>query len=136
MKLFKPKASRLVTLGTGRKESASRAGSQSTLSSRCRSAEREKSSGPSPQPPSWARLGYPGCTMSSAVTAGRRGPEEGGGPAARAWPRALCRLGTDMFWPMVVSPRYTSGHLWTREAVRTRRRRSIRNDGRERHRLH
>lgn len=60
--------------------------------------------------------------MSSAVTTGWLEtdalpdvvPE---GPAARAWLRALCRLWMDMFWPMVVSPKYTSGHLWTQKSI-------------------
>lgn len=57
--------------------------------------------------------------MSSAVTTASSEPdallqrEALEGPAAKLWWSALCRCGTDMFWPMVVSPRYTSGHLWT-----------------------
>lgn len=41
------------------------------------------------------------------------------GPAARAWPRARCRLLSDIFRPIVVKPRYASGHLETSRGGRS-----------------
>lgn len=95
---------------------ASRAGSLRIRSSCSLSSDREKSSGPSPHPPSWGWLGYPGCTISSAVSRGSSVPGRLEGVpdclAVKECLRAFWRLGMDMCWPTVVNPRYASGHLW------------------------
>lgn len=95
---------------------ATRDGSLRTRSSCSLSSDWEKSSGPSPHPPSWGRLGYPGWTMSSAVSRGSSVPGRlevvADCLAVKECLRAFWRLGMDMCWPMVVNPKYTSGHLW------------------------